>query len=263
MITVQRKLAWQLQIAYLEIFRRFIWLLRKAQFFGSCAWYNYFATAHLPIICLLQINQLLHKLKSSKYFVSMHWKIVWQFQITYLDTFRLFIWLLRKALFLGYCASIILLLRISQLFIYSKSTNYFTTRNRLNISLLCIEKLYENLKSPIWKQFEDLYGYCAKPNALAIAHHTIILLVRMSQLFVYCKSTNYFTTANRLNIWLLCIEKLYDNLKSPIWKHFNDLYGYCTKDNFLGTAHLSFCYCASTNYLSTANRPIISAQEIV
>jgi alanine dehydrogenase len=80
---------------------------------------------------------------------------------------------------------------------------------------------------------------------------------------IYCKSTNYFTTGNRLYNCLLCIEKLYDNFKSPIWKLINDLYGYCEKHNFLATAHLSFSYGASPNYLCTANRPIISPHEIV
>ena len=43
--------------------------------------------------------------------------------------------------------------------------------------------------------------------------------MRISQLFIYCKSTNYFTTGNRLNIWLLYIEKLYDNFSLPISIH--------------------------------------------
>jgi len=96
-------------------------------------------------------------------------------------------------------------------------------------------------------------GYCA----------SIIWLLRISQLFMHCISKNYFTTGNRLHNCLLCIEKLYDYFKSPIWKHINDLYGYCAKHNFLATVHLSFSYCASPNYLSTANRPIISRLEIV
>ena len=81
--------------------------------------------------------------------------------------------------------------------------------------------------------------------------------------FMYCKSTNYFTIGNRLHICLLYIEKLYDNFKSPISKHINDLYSYCAKAQFLATAHLSFSSCASPNYLSTANRPIFSPLEIV
>ena len=48
----------------------------------------------------------------------MHRKILWQLQIAYFETYQRFIWLLRKAQFFGYCASIILLLRISQLFMY-------------------------------------------------------------------------------------------------------------------------------------------------
>jgi len=58
LITLHRKIEWQLQIACLEIIQRFIWLQRKAQSFGYWASYNYFAIAHLPIICLLQIDQL-------------------------------------------------------------------------------------------------------------------------------------------------------------------------------------------------------------
>jgi len=59
--------------------------------------------------------------------------------------------------FFGYCAINILLLRISQLFVSCKSTNYFTNGNRLNICLLCTEKLYDTFKSPIRKNFDDLY----------------------------------------------------------------------------------------------------------
>ena len=117
LITPHWKIVWQLHIAYLETFRRIIWLRRKAQFFGYCASYNYFPTAYLPIICLLQIDQLFHHRKSSKYLVNLHRKIVWQLQIVYLKTFQRFVWLLRKAQFFGNCASTILLLRISQLFI--------------------------------------------------------------------------------------------------------------------------------------------------
>ena len=130
--------------------------------------------------------------------------------------------------------TIIFLLPISQMFDHCKPTNYFTIGNRLNIWLLCIEILYYNFKSPILKQFNDSYGYLAKPNFLATTHHTIIFLLCISQLFVYCKPTYYFITGNRLHICLLFIEKFYENFKSPIWKRFNDLYGYCAKAQFLG-----------------------------
>jgi len=60
--------------------------------------YN-FPTAHLPIIYLLQIDQLFHLWKSSKYLITLHWKIVWQLHIAYLETFRRFICLLCKAQF--------------------------------------------------------------------------------------------------------------------------------------------------------------------
>ena len=75
-------------------------------------------TAHLLIIYLLQIDQLFHHWKSSKYLITLHWKILWQLHIAYLETIRRFISLLRKAQFLGYYASMILLLRISN---YSKT----------------------------------------------------------------------------------------------------------------------------------------------
>ena len=132
MITVHRKIAWQLQIAYLEIIRRLIWLLRKANFFGYCSSHNYFPNAHFPIICLLHIEQFFHHFKSSTYLFTAHTEILCQLQIAYLETFQRFIWLLRKAQFFCFSASIILLLRISQLFIYCKTNNYFNTENRLD-----------------------------------------------------------------------------------------------------------------------------------
>ena len=180
-----------------------------------------------------------------------------------METFRRLIGLLRKAQFLGYCASINLLLRIEQLFMNCKPTNYFTTGIRLHNWFLWIEKLNDNFKSLIWKHFELLYAYCARPYFLATAHHTIIFLLRNSQLFVYSKSTKYFTKGNRLNICLLCIEKLYYIFKSLIWNHNNDSYGYCANPNFYAPAHLLFSYCEYPNYLSTASRAIISTLEIV
>ena len=147
----------------------------------------HFATAHHPIIYLLQIDQLFHHWKLSQYFITLRWKVVWQLHIANFDTFRRFIWLLRKAQFLGYCALYNYIpMHISQLYVYCKSRKHFTNWNRLNICLLCIEKLYDNFKSPIWKYFEYLYGYCAKTNFLATAHHTIIFLMHISQLYVYC-----------------------------------------------------------------------------
>ena len=88
-----------------------------------------------------------------------------------------------------------------------------------------------------------------KPNFFTTAHHTNILLLRISQIFVYCKSANYLKTGNRLHIWLLSVEKLYDNFKSPISKHFSDLYGYCANPIFwllriyyFPTANISILY---------------------
>ena len=96
LVTLLSNIVLHLQIAYLETFRRYTWLLLKVQFFGYCASYNYFSTANLPIICLLQIEQLFLHWKSSKYMFNLHRKIVWHLQIAYLETFRWFIWLLRK-----------------------------------------------------------------------------------------------------------------------------------------------------------------------
>ena len=217
MVTVNRKIVLQLQIAYLKTFQWFIWLLRKAQCFGYCTPYNYFSTAYFPIICLLQIAKLFQHWKSPKYLVTVYRKIVWPFKSPIWKPFDDLYGYGSKPNFLATAHhTIIFLLQISQLFVYWKSTNYFTTENRLNICLLCIEKLYDNFKSSIWKNFDDLYGYCAKPifrllriYYFATAHFPIFYLL---------KSTNYFTAGNRLNIWLLCIEKLHDNFKSPIWK---------------------------------------------
>ena len=149
----------------------------------------------------------------------------------------------------------IIYLFIIYLFQQWKSSKYLITVHR--------KILYDNFKLPIWKYFDDIYGYCTKPNFLATVYHTSILLLLISQLFVSCKSTNNFSTGNRLYILLLCIEKLYDNFKSPIWKHINYLYGYCAKPNFYATAHLLFSYCQYPNYLFTANRSINSTMEIV
>jgi len=91
--------------------------------------------------------------------------------------------------------------------------------------------MYDNFKSPIWKYFEHLNSYCAKPNFLATAHHKIIFLLRISQFFVYSKSKKYFTNGNRLYICLLCIEKFYYNFKSPIWN---------VSTIYMATAHSPF-----------------------
>ena len=119
-------------------------------------------------------------------------------------------WLLRIYYFHTANIPIIYLLQNEQLFQQWKSSKYLITVH--------IKIVYVNFKLPIWKYFDDIYGYCAKPNFLATVYHTSIFLLRISQLFVYCKSTNNFSTGNRLYILLLYIEKLNDNFKSPIWK---------------------------------------------
>ena len=77
----------------------------------------------------------------------------------------------------------------------------------------------------------------------ATVNPLILYLLQIDQLFHHWKSSHYLLTV---------LTKLYDTFKSHIPKHFDVLYGYCAKANFLGTAQPSFCYCASTNYFSTA-----------
>jgi len=66
----------------------------------------YIATAQSSTAVLLQIDQIFHHWKSSKYLNTLHWKIL-KLHIASSEIFRRFIWLLRKAQFFGYCASII------------------------------------------------------------------------------------------------------------------------------------------------------------
>jgi len=222
----------------------------------------YFPTANIHTIYLLQIEQLFQNCKSSKYLITVHGKILWQLQIAYFEIFRRFIWQLRKAQFCGHCATIILLLRVSQLFMYCKSTNYFTTGNRLHNCLLCIEKFFDNFKSPISKH-NDLYGYCAKYNFLATAHLS----------FSNCASPNYLSTANRPIISTLEIVWIFDYsaLKScmtnshSLFRNISTIYMASAQSpiSWLLRIIQLLSHCISLNYLSTANRPIISPQEIV
>ena len=94
-------------------------------------------------------------------------------------------------------------------FMYCKSTNYFTIGNRLYNSLQWMEKLYDNFKTPIWKHINDLYGNCAKEQFfwllriyhLATAHHPIIYLLQIDQLFHHWKSSKYVITEHRKIVW--------------------------------------------------------------
>ena len=58
----------------------------QSQIFRYCASYNYFPTAHLPIICLLQIDKIFRQLKSSTCLFTLHRKIVEELQIAYWET---------------------------------------------------------------------------------------------------------------------------------------------------------------------------------
>ena len=106
-------------------------------------------------------------------------------------------------------------------------------------------------KSPIFKYFDDLYSFCAKRNFYGTAHLSFCYCKFPN--FMFCKSTNYFTTGNRLHNCLPCIEKLYDKFKSPIWKSINDLYGNCAKHNF---------WLLRIYHLATAHHPIIFLLQI-
>ena len=158
--------------------------------------------------------------------------------------------------------TIIFLLRIYKLFVYCKSTNNFYTRNRLNILLLCIEKLYDNFKSPTWKHFNDLYVYCQRPifwvlrnYYFATAHFPVICLLQIDHLFHQCKSSKYLLTVHR---------KIVSHLQIAYSEKFRPFMTTAQSKIFCLLRIIQlFCYCASPNYLSTANRPIISPLEIV
>ena len=166
----------------------------------------------------------------------MHRKIVSQLQIAYLETYQRFIWQLHKAQFFGYCGTIIYIRRITQLFTYCKLNNYFTTGNRLNIWLLCINKLYDNLKSHIWKHFEDLYSFCAKPNFYATAHLS----------FCYCESPKFYVLqidklfhASKSSTYLFTVHtKIVRQLQIPYLETYQRLISLLCKTTILG-------YCAS------------------
>jgi len=108
----------------------------------------------------------------------------------------------------------------------------------------------------------------------------IYMATEQSPTFWFCASNNYFPTAHPPIICLLQIDKIFHKWKSSKYllvvhrnielelqiahlERFNDLYDYCAKPKFFATAHLLFCFCASPNYLSSANRPLISPLGIV
>ena len=124
--------------------------------------------------------------------------------------------------------------------------NYFTIGNRLNIPLLCTEKFYDNFKLPVWKPFDDLYGYCAKEQFLATAHHKIICLLQSDQLFQKLNSSKYLLTVHWRIVWLLQIAYS-ETFRRFIWL--------LRKVQFL-------VYCASHIYFATAHLPIIYLLQI-
>ena len=169
----------------------------KAQFFGYYASYNYFPTAHLQIICLLQIDQLFDQLKSSKYLLHVHRKIVWHLQIAYSETFRRFIWLLRKAQFL-------FLLCITQIFSYCASPNHSSTANRPIISPLEIVQIINY----------SAQTYCmTTSNCLFGNISTIYTATAKSQIFRLLR-IYHCASAHLQIIYVQQIDKLFQGWKS-------------------------------------------------
>ena len=198
-MTTSNRLFWNISNIYKATAQSPIfWLLRIIQLFSYCISPKYLSTANRQNISPMEIIPILGY-SAEKNCIRTSNRLFGNISTIHIAT--------AKGQFLGYCTSIIFLLRMYLLFICCKSSNYFNTAKRLNIWLPCIGKVYDNFKSPISKYLDDLYSYCAKPN---------FFLLRNSQLFMYCKSTSYFRNGRRLHKCLLCIEKLYDKFKSPI-----------------------------------------------
>ena len=89
---------------YLETFRRFIWLLRKAQFLGYCASPNYLCTANRQIISRLEIVYIIVYCAQTN-FVATSNRLFGNISTNYMAT--------TQSTIFGYCASIILLMHIS------------------------------------------------------------------------------------------------------------------------------------------------------
>jgi len=84
-------------------------------------------------------------------------------------------------------------------------------------------RLFENISTIYMAIAQSTIFWLVRIYHLATAHHPIMYLLQIDQLFQHWKSSKYLITVHR---------KLYDNLKSPIWKHFDDLYSYGAKPNF-------------------------------
>ena len=163
------------------------------------------ATAHLPIIYLVRIEQLFRHCESSKYLITVQRKILWQLQIAYLEIFRRFMCLLRKS-------PIFLLLRIIQTFCYCASPKYLlmqiekiiSTQEILCIFGYCEYKNFMTTSNRLFGNISTIYMVFAQSPIFRLLLFYFFLL-RTYQLFIYRKSSNYFNTAKRLNIWLLWI----------------------------------------------------------
>jgi len=101
----------------------------QSQIFRYCASYNYFPTAHLPIICLLQIDKIFRQLKSSTCLFTLHRNIVEELQIDYWETSTIHMATTQSPIF-----------RLIRIY-------YFPTANAPIIFLLQIEQLFQHCKS--------------------------------------------------------------------------------------------------------------------
>ena len=141
-MTISNRLLGNISTIYMATAQSTIfWLLRIIQSFCYFASPKYLSTANRQIISTLDIFYIFGYC-TQKNCMTTSYRLFGNISTIYVAT--------AQSQFLGYCASIILLLRISQLFKYCISTNYLTTGNRLHNCLLCIEKLYDIFKSPIW-----------------------------------------------------------------------------------------------------------------
>ena len=92
-----------------------------------------FPTANLPIIFVLQIEQLFQNWKSSKYLITVHRKILTASYPLFGNNSTIYMATAQSPIFATAHHTIIFQLIISQLYVYCKSTNYLTTGNCVNI----------------------------------------------------------------------------------------------------------------------------------
>ena len=154
----------------------------------------YMATAQSSTAVLLQIEQIFHHWKSSKYLITLHWKFL-KLYIASLEIFRRYIWLLRKAQFLATA-------HLS--FSCCESPNYLSTANRPTISPLEIVKLFH---------YSALKNFMTTSHCLFGNISKIYMASAQSQIFRLLRIYD-FATAHLPIIYELQIDKLFHDRKS-------------------------------------------------